>query len=70
MRIYLAISISISISISMMKTNDEDLPSKGVTSPLWPEARVDKAGLRPDDDDDDDDDEEDDEEDEEDEDGT
>ena len=53
----------------MMKTNDEDLPSKGVTSPLWPEARVDKAGLRPDDDDDDDD-EEDDEEDEEDEDGT
>ena len=30
-----------------------DLPGKGVTSPLWPEARVDKAGLRPDDDDND-----------------
>ena len=41
--------------------NYEDLPSKGVTSPLWPEARVDKASLRPDDDDDDDDDDEEDE---------
>ena len=38
---------------------DEDLPCKGVTSPLWPEARVDKAGLRPDDDEDDDEEEED-----------
>ena len=37
-----------------------DLPSKGVTSPLWPEARVDKAGLCPDDDEDDDNDDEDD----------
>ena len=32
------------------------LPSKGVTSPLRPEAGIDKAGLRPDDDEDDDDD--------------
>ena len=31
------------------------LPSKGVTSPLRPEAGIDKAGLRPDDDEDDDD---------------
>ena len=35
-----------------------NLPGKGVTSPLWPEARVDKASLRPDDDEDDDDDDE------------
>ena len=31
------------------------LPSKGVTSPLRPEAGIDKAGLRPDHDEDDDD---------------
>ena len=45
-----------------MGNYEEDLilPSKGVTSPLWPEARVDKAGLRPDDDEDDDNDDEDD----------